>query len=109
MISILVPVYNFDVTELAADLSRQLTALQKPGEIILYDDGSEEKFRHINSATTRLPHVQYIEAGINHGRIRIRQLLAEKAQYDWLLFLDGDSKLHFDGFLHDYAVHARYA
>lgn len=109
MISILVPVYNYDVTELAAALSRQLDALQRPGEIILLDDGSSAEFRNINAATANLPHVRYIEAGKNHGRIRIRQLLAEKALYDWLLFLDCDSQLNFDTFLHTYAVHVRYA
>lgn len=109
MISILIPVYNYNVNVLAATLSRQLDALHKPGEIILMDDGSEEKFRHINAATINLPHVRYIETGKNHGRIRIRQLLAEKAQYDWLLFLDGDSQLNYDNFLHGYALHVRHA
>ena len=102
MISICIPVYNRHVSQLAAILSRQLTAIGKPGEIILLDDGSDEAIRKANSATTQLPHVKYMEADANYGRIRIRQLLAEKSAYDWLLFLDCDSMIISPQFLENY-------
>jgi glycosyltransferase involved in cell wall biosynthesis len=102
MISILIPVYNRDVNQLAATLSSQLSAMNRPGEIILLDDGSDEKYRTRNAATARLPNVKYFEAVANHGRIRIRQLLAEKAAYDWLLFLDCDSMILSAQFLQKY-------
>lgn len=102
MISILIPVYNRNVNLLASTLSRQLTAMNKPGEIILLDDGSDEEYRKLNTATASLAHVKYLEANANHGRIRIRQMLAEKAQYTWLLFLDCDSAVISVQFLENY-------
>lgn len=102
MISILIPVYNHDVNLLASTLSRQLSAMPKPGEIILLDDGSTSAYRKLNAPTASLPHVKYIEAGANYGRIRIRQMLAEKAFYGWLLFLDCDSQIISDNFIKTY-------
>jgi glycosyltransferase involved in cell wall biosynthesis len=102
MISILIPVYNRDVNLLASTLSRQLTAMNKPGEIILLDDGSDDDYRKLNAATAALPHVKYMEANANHGRIKIRQMLAEKAAYTWLLFLDCDSAVISVQYLENY-------
>lgn len=102
MISILIPVYNHDVNLLASTLSRQLSAIEQPGEIILLDDGSAEEYKELNAATASLPHVKYAEANANHGRIRIRQLLAEKAAFSWLLFLDCDSEIISIQFLENY-------
>jgi glycosyltransferase involved in cell wall biosynthesis len=102
MISILIPVYNRDVNQLASTLSNQLSAMDQPGEIVLLDDGSAEAFRKANAATVKLPHVKYMESEKNVGRIRIRQLLAEMAAYDWMLFLDGDSMIISARFLEKY-------
>src|SRR5688572_17536432 len=99
MISILIPVYNRDVNQLAAQLSQQLTAIGRAGEIVLLDDGSEEKFRRQNTNTDSLPHVRYIDAETNYGRIRIRQMLASTAKFDWLLFMDCDSSITSEQFL----------
>ena len=106
MISILIPVYNRDVNQLAATLSGQLAALDKPGEIILLDDGSAETFRKANAATSSLAHVRYIESNTNHGRLRVRQLLSQKAHYDWLLFLDSDSMIVSELYLQNYFMQA---
>jgi glycosyltransferase involved in cell wall biosynthesis len=102
MISILIPVYNRDVNQLAAQLSQQLTATGRPGEIVLLDDGSEENFRRQNTNTASLPHVRYIDADTNYGRIRIRQMLASTAKFDWLLFMDCDSAITSEQFLSTY-------
>lgn len=102
MISILIPVYNCNVNELATTLSRQLTALDVAGEIILLDDASAIAYRQLNAATASLPMVQYLEGSENMGRIRIRQQLAEKAAFDWMLFLDCDSTVLSDQFLQNY-------
>ena len=102
MISILIPVYNRDVNQLASQLSRQLSNLSGSGEIIFFDDASAERSRRINAAIATLPHIRYLQANVNQGRIRIRQLLAEKAAYDWLLFLDCDSQVLLQTFLEKY-------
>lgn len=100
MISILIPVYNQDVNNLVARLSAGLSYLQ--GEIIVMDDGSEQAFRLVNEAIARLPSVRYIPLDKNHGRARIRHLLAEAAAGKWLLFLDGDSEIPSDDFITRY-------
>jgi glycosyltransferase involved in cell wall biosynthesis len=105
MISILIPVYNRDVNQLAGQLSHQMAAIGRPGEIVLLDDGSEENFRRLNSNSGSLPHVRYIDARANYGRIRIRQMLAAEAKYDWLLFMDCDSAITSEQFLSTYFSH----
>lgn len=102
MISILIPVYNQDVNILVARLSAGLSHLQQAGEIIVMEDGSASAYQQINNPLATLPFVRYIPHAQNHGRIRIRQMLAAAAAGEWLLFLDGDSKLGPDNFLQKY-------
>ncbi|MBO9562494.1 MAG: glycosyltransferase family 2 protein [Niastella sp.] len=102
MISILIPVYNQDVNNLVARLSAGLSHLQGSGEIIVMDDGSTQEFRLINETVAKLPFVRYMPLEKNQGRARIRQLLAEAAAGEWLLFIDGDSEIPSDNFLADY-------
>ena len=103
MISVLIPVFNQDVNKLVARLSAGLSHLQEAaGEIIVMDDGSDAAFREANKSIADLPFVRYIPHTTNYGRIRIRQMLAEAAAGDWLLFLDGDSELCSDRFVHHY-------
>lgn len=102
MISILVPVFNVDVTALVHSLNSQLVALQRGGEVIIIDDGSDPFFRSLNKEIKTFPCVQYIELQKNIGRLEIRKLLASKANYKWLLFLDGDSVILNSSFLQTY-------
>lgn len=102
MISILIPVFNQDINILVARLSAGLSHLQEAGEIIVMDDGSDRAFLEVNKAVAGLPFVRYLPQAKNHGRIRIRQLLAEAAAGEWLLFLDGDSELPSATFLQQY-------
>jgi glycosyltransferase involved in cell wall biosynthesis len=102
MISILIPVYNRDVQQLASTLSSQLQAIDTPGEIILLDDGSANEYRQANASTAGLPHIKYLESEKNLGRILVRQQLAEKAAYDWMLFIDCDSTIISSQYLQQY-------
>ncbi len=102
MISILIPVYNQDVNILVARLSAGLSHLRQAGEIIVMEDGSDAAYQQVNSPLATLPFVRYIPHAQNHGRIRIRQMLAAAAAGEWLLFLDGDSELCSDNFLQQY-------
>ena len=101
MISILIPVFNQDVNKLVARLSAGLSHIQESGEIIVMDDGSQPAYREINKAITQRPFVRYVTHTQNHGRIRIRQMLAEAASGEWLLFPDGDSEILTDNFLYE--------
>lgn len=102
MISILIPAFNQDVNRLVARLSAGFSHLQQAGEIIVMDDGSTPAYQALNSSLATQPFVRYVPHAQNHGRIRIRQMLAEAATCEWLLFLDGDSELVSDDFLPHY-------
>ncbi len=48
MLSILIPVYNYDVRKLVYDLHRQVTGAAVSFEMILLDDGSQQTFIDMN-------------------------------------------------------------
>lgn len=102
MLSVLIPVYNFDVRPLVQDLHQQATVLEVPCEILCFDDGSEKTFHEINQELEQLPLVRYRQLRENKGRAGIRNLLAEQARYDYLLFMDGDSKVVREDYLQAY-------
>jgi glycosyltransferase involved in cell wall biosynthesis len=90
MISICLPVYNFDVTELTGELLRQALDYNVDIEILIFDDASLSYYKEINSKIAVNSSVQYLEFEQNLGRSRIRNRLADFAQGKWLLFLDCD-------------------
>jgi glycosyltransferase involved in cell wall biosynthesis len=102
MISILIPVYNVTVFPLVQELSNQLKKANVEGEILVYDDFSDDVFRKKNSTLTHLSQVLYKEMDKNYGRTFIRQLLAKDASFNRLLFIDGDSTIIDKNFLRNY-------
>lgn len=101
MISICIPVYNFNVTELVGDLHRQAAVADYPVEILLVDDASSI-FQEENRQLADYPTVYYEELEANVGRSKIRNYLAEKAQYPYLIFMDCDTKIIDSQFLNNY-------
>ncbi|MEM6320956.1 MAG: glycosyltransferase family A protein, partial [Bacteroidota bacterium] len=93
MISILIPVYNFDVTQLVSDLQKQANQLTIPIEILVFDDGSTADFKQKNRSIQTYPIVNYKELLHNLGRSAIRNALTKVANFPYLLFMDGDSKV----------------
>ena len=90
MLSILIPTYNYDCYDLVSELHRQASQLNIEFEIIVADDCSTSelsKLPHIN----QLSNCQLIKPQHNLGRAKIRNFLADKSQYNHLLFLDSDS------------------
>lgn len=102
MLSVLIPVYNFDITPLVRSLHQQLSSEVKSFEIILLDDGSQPSFKEVNRTVRDLPHVVYEELPKNVGRSRIRNLMAQRAQFDHLLYLDCDQVLEDSQFIRRY-------
>ncbi len=107
MLSILIPVYNFDVRKLTTDLQSQCVAMGEEFEIILMDDASNSSFQHLNKQLSKLSGVVYEELEKNIGRAAIRNKLAAKAKYDTLIFMDCDSKVLSRDFIKKYLISAQ--
>lgn len=105
----LIPVFNWEVSGLVEALVAQQENWPGPVEIILLDDGSEERFRVLNRPLAARPGVQYRELPRNVGRAAVRNQLAATARYGWLLLLDNDSHLPDASFLARYAAGLRLA
>ena len=102
MLSILIPVYNFDVRKLVSDLGKEAQNLDIPYEILCFDDGSKPEYLHIHQSLNQQAHVEYRELAENLGRSRIRNFLAQEAKYPYLLFMDCDSGVASSDFLRNY-------
>ena len=91
-LSILIPEYNCDCTQLVRDLHRQCASAQLPSwEIVVADDGSiDETAVNQNRIIGTWDNCTFIRNEQNMGRAAIRNFLAEKAQYDRLIFIDSD-------------------
>lgn len=102
MLSILIPVYNFDVTAFVAALVQQGRAIKLKFEIIVFDDGSTPEFLEKNREIQNFKEVEYQELPENLGRSKIRNRLAYSANYPFLLFMDGDSFPEHSDFIKKY-------
>ncbi len=92
MLSILIPIYNFEVTKLVQVLHQQGLQLPVSFEIILVDDASTKlQTKRANELLQKLEFVTLHELANNIGRAKIRNYLAQLAQYDFLAYMDGDS------------------
>lgn len=105
-LSILIPVYNRDITSLVRSLLRQASDWSGPVEINCLDDGSTPQFRLQNRVLANLPGVNYQELPQNIGRSAVRNRLAAAARQPWLLLLDNNVSLPDTQFLARYAAAA---
>jgi len=103
MLSICIPIYNFDVQILVKNLHQQGVDTQIDFEIVCFDDGSKEYFKKLNRNIQHLPFVNYLELPKNFGRSKIRNELGKAAKYLYLIFMDCDSatvdKLYLENYL----------
>ena len=101
-LSILIPIYNVDVTALVKTLSEQLHKSGQQGEIILLDDFSDLSFHSVNHLLNDLFLVKYHRNEKNEGRMTSRIKLASLASSENLLFIDCDSKIIHENFVAKY-------
>ena len=102
MISILIPCHDFNAYPLVCNLEKQALMLKINFEIICIDDGSFSSKNEINQKINLLTNSRFIESKKNIGRIKNRILLAQKSQYDWLLYIDVDTLPNDKDFLANY-------
>lgn len=105
MLSILIPVYNFNVTVLVNELHQQGTRAGIEFEILLGDDCSSIEIQSENMLCESLSGVRMLKSQQNTGRAGIRNRLAENARFSWLLFLDADAGISETDFLNNYLHH----
>ena len=102
MLSVCIGIYNYDVNQLVKDLCKQADKLGIEYEILLLDDASKHDFIMKNAKLDFLPHVTYMQNYRNVGRSVIRNTLASKAKYPYLLFMDCDTKVSHPDYLKKY-------
>lgn len=90
MISVLIPTYNYELIALVKSIHKQLTNSSIDFEIICLEDASKKEFVEKNKALANLKNVEVLVNTENLGRNISRQILANKAKFNWLLFLDAD-------------------
>ena len=101
MLSICIPHYNFVNEKLFTELHHQCFALSIEFEILVIDDASETENKiYLSSTISKFCRVIFLDENV--GRSKIRNLLAQKAKYEWLLFLDGDSAISNGNFISFY-------
>lgn len=101
MLSVLIPTYNYNIFPLVAEVNRQCILAQIDFEVLVIDDASGG-FVAENSRINSLTNCSYAILPENIGRSKIRNVLADKAKYEWLLFLDADVLPVRDTFITDY-------
>lgn len=90
MLSVLIPTYNYNVYALVLALNEQCNKCGIKYEIRVIDDAGSLLFDE-NQAINNLENCTFSTNNRNIGRSKMRNLLAQKAKYDWLLFLDADT------------------
>ncbi len=102
MISICIPIYNFNVVDLIITIIKQGEKSKKPYEVICIDDGSNKETLKLNAEINSHKAVKYLILKRNIGRSKIRNLFLENANYENLLFIDCDCSIQSEKFLENY-------
>lgn len=103
MLSICIPTYNHNITSLVTEVIDQCDSLDIVYEIQVLNDGSSiPESAILEKAVIKNPKINYHLNTNNLGRTATRNLLAQNASYDWLLFLDADVKLYDKSFISSY-------
>lgn len=103
MLSILIPVYNYNIAKLVEDLYVQGLDALVDFEIIVMEDGSDLFLEENKQAASR-EFCRYIPLEKNIGRSAIRNRLADEAKYKHLVFMDCDAEVCNPNYIRRYAA-----
>ncbi|MFM2368879.1 MAG: hypothetical protein RL619_1179 [Bacteroidota bacterium] len=104
MLSILIPLYNYNVYPLVLELYKQCTDCGIDFEILCQDDASQSDLNVFNENVNTLSNCSFVSLKKNLAHRENRNSLAEKAKFDYLLFIDGDSIIIQDNYIQKYIV-----
>ncbi|MFV8270373.1 glycosyltransferase family 2 protein [Flavobacterium sp. GT2N3] len=102
MLSILVPIYNYNVYPLVLELHKQCNNCAIPFEILCQDDASKSSLNAFNEPVNALSNCSFVSLKENLAHRENRNSLAEQAKFDYLLFIDGDSIIIHDHYIKKY-------
>lgn len=102
MLSVAIPIYNYDCTSLVKTLVELIERSGIDGEVICVDDCSADEFHEKNRSLESLRLVKYSRLEQNIGRSAIRNKIVQFSNYEYLLFLDCDSKVVRPDFIENY-------
>ena len=102
MLSILIPVYNYDVVPLVLELHKQCLECEIDFEILCQDDQSNSDLNTKNEIINSLENCSFFVNSTNLGRGKNINLLAEKTKHDYLLILDCDTFPTQNNFIKNY-------
>ena len=102
MLSILIPVYNYDVIPLALELNKQCLESKIDFEILCQDDASNSKLNEENEIINSLENCSFFVNSNNLGRGKNINSLAKKTKHDYLLILDCDTFPTQNNFIKNY-------
>lgn len=103
MLSILIPVYNYNAFPLVLELYKQCSECNLEYEIICQDDASNV-FLVENNEINTLEKCCFSSNETNLGRGKNINKMARKANYDWLLILDCDTLPQGSDFIKKYHI-----
>ena len=103
MLSILIPTYHYNVVSLVLELQKQCLECKINFEILAFDDGSKLFFDE-NQKINSLENCRFEVLEKNIGRSAIRNILAKKAKFNSLIFVDADTIPIHDHFIKNYIV-----
>ena len=101
MLSICIPTYNTDCSELLDILAKQIAQLEETVEVLVCDDFSADYVRK-NQKACEQNGFFFFENQSNLGSISTRINLAKKSSFNWLLFVDSDMLPRTDEYLTKY-------
>ncbi|EIA08982.1 glycosyltransferase family 2 protein [Flavobacterium frigoris] len=103
MLSVLIPIYNYNAHPLVQEFHKQCTECGIDFEIICVDDASTQ-FKSHNNSISSLSNCSFTVLPQNIGRSKIRNLLAAKSNFEWLLFIDCDSIILNENYITKYIL-----
>jgi glycosyltransferase involved in cell wall biosynthesis len=101
MLSILIPIYNYNAYPLVQELNKQCMESKIDFEILCQDDSSNDSLLE-NQKIKNFENASFFSNDCNLGRGNNINLLSQKAQFDYLLILDCDTFPKDNNFIKSY-------